>query len=168
MLLEAIDRELSGEPQFGTRAVDTEIQELASKLEEAAQFFEMEGIDLEELSNAEVRKLLEGVSTLEQIDTDELQSLMELVEALVSTQDKVLADAEMTQPDDIDTLLAKAMMLPGVYPEQDFSGIAFTDTVRVAETGETVEVTKSAQKTFDRAVKRRNVLKQLMDCVDGG
>lgn len=168
MLLEAIDRELRGEPQFGTRVADTELQELASKLEEAAQFFEMEGIDLGELSNIEVRKLLEGVTTLEQIDTDELRNLTELVERLVSAQDKILADAETIQPDTIDTLLSRLMVsLPGVYAEQDLSGVTFTDTVRVAETGETVEVTKSAQKTFDRAVKRRNVLKQLMDCVDG-
>ena len=155
MLKEAIDREARGEPQFGGRQADAEIQELASKLEEAAQFFEMEGIDLDELSNAEVRNLLSGITTLEQMDEDSKFEWHQVFEALIS---------KGNNPE----LLAQAVAsMPRVFDKQDFQDVTFVDTVQVAETGETVEVTKSAQKQFDKAVDRRNTLKLLMDCVDG-
>ena len=155
MLLEAIDRELAGEPQFGTRQGDPELQELAAKLEEAEQFFEMEGIDLAELSNVEVRKLLEGITTLEQVDEDGKAAWLQMFESLVSKGE----NPEM---------LAEAVtMMPRVADTQDFSDMKFTDRMRLGEFGETLTVEISAQDQFDDAVKRRNVLKQLMDCVDG-
>lgn len=155
MLLEAIDRELAGEPQFGTRQGDADIQELASKLEEAAQFFEMEGIDLEELTNVEVRKLLEGISTLEQVKDDGKQEWLQMFEALI---------AQGNNPE----LLAQAVVrMPRIAEQQDFSGVTFTDRMRLDEFDEDVFVEVPAQEKFDEAVERRNVLKRLMDCVDG-
>ena len=155
LLLETIDRELAGEPQFGSRQGDEEVAKLASLLEEAARFFEMEGIDLDELSNAEVRKLLSGITTLEQVDDDGKQPWLQMFESLV---------AKGENPE----LLARAvMMMPRVADQQDFSDVKFTDRMRLGDFGETLTVEISAQDQFDDAVKRRNVLKQLMDCVDG-
>jgi len=155
MLKEALDREVRGELQFGTRQADADVQEMASKLEEAARFFDMEGIDLNELSNAEVRNLLSGIITLEQMDDDSKQEWLQLFEVLIS---------KGNNPE----LLAQAVAsMPRVFDQQDFSGVTFTDRVQILETGEVAEVTKDAQKSFDRAVKRKNVLHKLLECVSG-
>jgi len=155
MLIEAIERELAGEAQFGSRAADSTLQDLAGKLEEAAQFFDMEGIDLETLTNAEVRELLEGINTLDQMDEDAYDEWHQVFAVLVEDGENI---------DLIPSLLAA---MPRVFEDQNFGNMTFADTVQVGKDGEVLNIDESVQKKFDEAVERRNLLKQLMDCVDG-
>jgi len=48
---------------------------------------------------------------------------------------------------------------------QDFGDLTITEDKTVQGTGQTVKVSQAASTKFDRAVKRRNVAKQLMDCI---
>ena len=158
-LLAAIDRETRGDPVHG-RGADPEVTDTARALEQLGGFIEAEGINLDEMTNAEIRQRLAAGTTYEQAKVVsskeqqlEVEEILELAVAAVEHDEGMLSRA-----------LAS---MPNVADQQDFSGQEFTDTVRIKETGETVEVTESAQKTFDKAVKRRKVLKKLMDCVSG-
>ena len=147
--MDALDRELSGEPVFG-RGADEQIADLARALGELEEFLGREDIDLNEMTNAEIRAALQVGQTFEQLTIDEL------------TETAIIAATE--DP----TLLSKALlMLPKVPAEQDFGDLAFTDTVELEGTGQAFEVSQSAQKTFNRAVKRRGVIEKLLECVSG-
>ena len=149
VLLEAIDREARGEPVFG-RGADPEVAERAKALDDLADFIDQAGIDLDELTNAEVRAVLREGRTLNQIDIDEITELAVL--------------AAENDP----TLLAKALsLLPEVPGKLDFGETAFTDTVRLQEGGPVMQVSEPAQKTFDRAIQRRDNLQALLECVSG-
>ena len=169
MLLEAIGAEKSGKPVFGFASPgDPLLRQLGDQIDELASFIQAEGIDLDVLSNAEVRKLLEAGDKFEQIDTTELDELIGIIEAMTKAQDMAITKGDLVQPDRIDTVLARAAAeMPHIFDRQDFGDLAFTDTVRIQETGETAEVTENVQKVFDRAVKRKNILKRLLDCVSG-
>ena len=149
-LMEALDRELRGERVFG-RDADPMMADRARQLDELANFIEAEGIDMT-LPNVEIRKLLRAGETFEQIDMDELNDLTELV--MLSAYDPVM-------------LARLKAMMPEVSETQDFADLQFTDTMPLEGTTQVVTVARSAQKDFDRAVKRRNLLKKLMDCVNG-
>jgi len=152
LLLEAIDRELRGEPVFA-RDADPALAEVSARMDELSTILSDAGLDIEDMSNVAVRKALSVGKTFEQTDILELNELTELVGVAMEHDPAMLAKALVSLPD-----------IPDV---QDFSGVTFTDTVQIAETGETAEVTKSAQKSFDRAVKRKNVIRKLMECVSG-
>jgi hypothetical protein len=53
-----------------------------------------------------------------------------------------------------------------VSEQQDFSSVEFTDKF-ITEDGKTGTYTQNAQDAYDEAVNDRNVLNQLLDCVNG-
>ncbi len=164
LLLEAIERELAGEAVFTGRTTDIGLQETAATLDELQRFITEAGIDLETMTNEEVRKALgAGQQTLAQLDATELKELMETIEAMVSAEELVGGAAN-----EIGTLLAEASaMLPEVAAQQDFQKVSFVDRVRVKGLDKGVEIEQPAQKIFNRAVKRRGVIQKLLDCVSG-
>ena len=153
LLMEAIDREASGTLVFGNNTkVNTELQTLLAELEQAAEFLDQEGIDLNELSNPEVRTILSGIKTLEQSGDNELADLRAMIEQ---------------QSKNDPTLLSKLMLqMPKVAEKQDFSSVTFTDKF-VDERGKKGTIKQNAQKAYNEAVKQRNLLKRLLDCVNG-
>ena len=152
LLLDAIDAEIRGRPVFGEGAPgDPAMQELGTQLEELASFIEAEGIDLSVLDNAEVRKLLTAGEKFDQLD---LTELTELIGAL-------------DKSGDVSMLNSIAHAMPHIMDQQDFGDQTFTDTVRISETGDRVQVTQNVQKVFDKEVTRRNGLRKLLGCVSG-
>jgi hypothetical protein len=123
------------------------------------------------MTNAEVRKALDERRTPAQIDTKDLQDLTQLVLSQVGLSETMSVEAMYEMyggPDQIDTILAQAAsMLPDVDETQDFGDVRISDTVRLEETGKRAKVKPLAQREFDKAVKRKNVLKRLLDCVSG-
>lgn len=148
-LREAVVREIRGEPVFG-RGADPMVADLARSLDELSDFLEQEGIDLEKMSNAEVRKQLLGVKTLNQ---EELDEVLELAIASAAHDPALLSRA--------------LVAMPGVADVQDFGKLTFVDRVAIEGLAETVEIKEDAQRVFDRAVKRRGVIERLLDCVSG-
>jgi len=64
-------------------------------------------------------------------------------------------------------LLSKLMLqMPKVAEKQDFSSVTFTDKF-VDERGKKGTIKQNAQKAYNEAVKQRNLLKRLLDCVNG-
>lgn len=148
-LLDALEREIRGDPVFG-RGADPMVADLARSLEELSDLIEREGIDLEGMSNAQIRKLLEGDRTLNQ---DELDEVLEMA-ILSAAHDPALLSRALAS-------------MPGVSDVQDFGNLAFVDRVSVEGLTEVVEIEDGAQKIFDRAIKRRETIKRLLDCVSG-
>jgi hypothetical protein len=164
MLLDALDREIRGEPVYGSReAGDADAREIGRLLDELEEMVGMLGLNLEEMSNEEVRAELQKLRRFEQFDDMTMEQLREMVEQLAK-----VAETEAGRGDVFDTIVAKATSLvPLLDAHQDFSGVTFTDKVRVRETGETVKISRSAQTVFDRAVKRKKNAQRLLDCVSG-
>ena len=166
LLMEAFDRELGGDLVFGReQVINTELEQLLGQLEAAASFLDEEHIDLDEMSNADVRKYLKGVKTLEQSSDSELKQLTDLVMAMAMREET--SDMDPTRPDRFDAILGQvAAALPLVADEQNFQDVEFTDKF-VDSNGKPGTATISAQKAYDKAVKQRNLLKRLVDCVNG-
>ena len=166
LLMEALDRELAGTQVFSRNAsVDTDLEALLSAMERAAQFLDQENIDLNEMSNADVRKYLEGIKTLDQSSSDSLKEWSDLLIAMTLAGEKS-PEGTMVQPNEIDTMLSKAEVLaPRVAANQNFKDVEFTD--RVIEDGKGKDVTYKAQDRYNNAVRSRNMLKQLAKCVNG-
>lgn len=153
LLMEAIDRELSGEQVFSRNAVvNTQLDELRAKMEQAAQWFDTEGMDLTEMTNAEVREAIDGIKTLEQSSMSDLEAFTRLL-GIALNEDPNLTGEVMRK-------------MPRMAEEQDFSSVTFTDKF-VDEDGKTGTAKVNAQDAYDNAIKRRNVLKRLLDCVNG-
>ena len=152
-LMEAIDRELAGEPVFSrTAQVNEEMQQILDLMEQAETFFEGEGIDLTTMTNQEVREKLKAVKSLDQMAGDDLASLLTTLGAMIDNDPSLMAEI-MRQ-------------LPRVDESQDFRDVEFTGKF-VDEKGKKGKYKINAQKAYDRAVKERNALKQLMECVSG-
>ena len=166
MFLEALDREISGDAVFSKNAdVNTGLEEVLGQLERAASFLDEEGIDLNTLSNAQVRKYLEGLKTLEQSDVDSLKEWSDLVMAVTQANEQALSGTTL-QPGEVDTLLAKAeASSPRVSGAQDFKDVKLTD--RVLYNGKPKTVVYSAQEAYAEAIKERNILKRLAKCLNG-
>ncbi len=152
-LMEAIDRELAGNPVFSRNAqVNEDLQKTLDLMEQAESFFEGEGIDLTTMTNQEVREKLKAVTSLDQMDSDDLASLLTTLGAMIDNDPSLMAEI-MRQ-------------LPRVDESQDFRDVEFTGKF-VDEAGKTGKYRINAQKAYDEAVKERNALKQLMECVSG-
>lgn len=54
-----------------------------------------------------------------------------------------------------------------ILMNQDFGDMQLSEDLEIEGTGETVSVTRPAQRKFEQAVKRKNVLEQLRDCLNG-
>lgn len=154
------------------------MRDLSVTLDDLQQILDRAGLDLEKMTNAEVRKALNERVTLAQLDTKDLQDLTQLVLSQVGLAETMSVEAMYEMyggPDQIDTILAQAAaMLPDVDETQDFGdvriplpGVEADATVLIQETGKRAKVKPLAQREFDKAVKRKNVLKRLLDCVSG-
>lgn len=66
------------------------------------------------------------------------------------------------------TDLLEGILPPNVMEQQDFGDTQFEDTIEREATGETMTVTKSAQRTFDQKQKQRTMAQNLLDCVSNG
>lgn len=149
-LLEAIDRELAGQPVYSrTAQVNEELNELRIAMEAAEKFLEEEGIDLQSMSNQDVREALAGIQTFEQSDLEAYTRLL-----------------AMAMEKDPSLLTQVYRKMPRIKEAQDFRNITFVDKF-VDENGKTGTVSINAQDAYDQAVYERNVLKKLLDCVDG-
>jgi len=163
VLMEALDRELGGDQVFSrTAKVDQDLEELLGQLQQAQDFFDQEGLDLNNMTNAQVRKYMDGVKTLAQSDSNSLSEWTDLILAMTTASKNLTND-----PVNVDTMLARAeAMRPRLAENQNFKDVTFTDRV-VLPNGRMGTLTESAQDAYERAVNERNVLKQLADCLNG-
>jgi len=168
MFMEAFDRELGGTQQFSREhPVDAELQARAAQMEEAAKFLDDEGINLNEMTNAQVREYLKGVKTLEQSSDSDLKQWTDLVMTMALREETLDEDRPFRRAKRYDSILGRAAAaMPRVAEQQDFQDVEFTDKF-VDTSGKPGTHTYSAQKAYDKAVKKRNLLNRLMDCVNG-
>jgi len=86
MFLEALDQQLSGNEVYSAQhAPDVALEELLARMEQAAQFFEEESIDITNMSNAEVRRAMDGIQTLNQSTSQTLTEWTELLIELTAS-----------------------------------------------------------------------------------
>lgn len=151
-LYDAIDKELAGEKVFSINAkVDEDLQRKRDLMDQAVDWLESEGLDIENMSNTEVREAIRGIKTLEQSDPMDLDTLRTTLAALMDEDPSRMADI-MRQ-------------MPRVASNQDFRSINF-DGDFVDENGDTGTYDINAQDAFDNAVDERNTLNRLMDCLN--
>jgi hypothetical protein len=170
LLMEAIEKEKAGTPVYGTDSPgDPMLRTISEKLEELSSFIQAEDIDIDVLSNPEIRKLLEGSETFNQeIDTNYLKDLQSTLENLAMKEEGLVLEDEITSEDPVSTVPARAAAeISAIYQQQDFGNVQITDTLTLKESGETVKVTDFAQAVFTKEVKRRNILRKLWKCVSG-
>lgn len=156
LLLEAIIRESEGEPVFGTQFnVKEDQRDLLASLEDLERVLEENGIDIQDMSNKEVRDALKALKTYHQDDTkinlDEVQDLADFVFLAAEHDPQMLARA--------------AAMLPVIAPIQEFGDVQFVDDVTID--GKPTTHSRAANVEFERAKKRKNVLDKLKDCLGG-
>lgn len=169
--MEAIESELAGTQVFSRRAtMNQDLDKLRSLMEQAQSFLNEEGIDLSTMSNAEVRKRINGMKTLNQSSKTDMDDWTDLLLFVAMKEEQIAMDNKGTLQErygDTGSLLAAAeAMMPRVADEQDFSGIKYEEPF-VDSKGKTGTATINADKAYKRAVKKRNSLKQLLDCVNG-
>jgi hypothetical protein len=163
-LLAAISREIGGEPVYGTRDEGVPgAQDTMLHMEQLERMIAALDLDIEEMSNEELRAALQAADTFEQdLSGKELREILATVARAVEAGE---------DGSEIDTLLSSARDLsPLIYQEQDFGDIELTDTVTVEEPGKpdrVGEITEAAQVKFDRAQRRKKALKALKECVSG-
>ena len=156
LVLEALDRMAAGEDVFGNQfTVNEQQRELLTVLEQLAETLDRNAIDINDMSNAQVRAALKELETFYQsddkLDTSELDSLTKLLFAAAEH------DPQM---------MAKAMeLLPEINPIQEFGDVKFSDDVTIR--GKPAVHTRAANVEFERAQNRKNVLKKLKDCAGG-
>ena len=158
LVLDALDRIVMGEEVFGTSyTINEEKRELLGTLEQLERDLDEAGIDIDEMTNAEVRKALKKVETYYQ--TDEFKGTSKL-NNLVR---EVMASAEHDPQ-----MMARAMqMLPEFKVTQDFGDVSIVVEEGVDTEGRPVKVTRKANRAFELAQKRKNMLKALKDCLGG-
>lgn len=157
LLIDAIEREMDGEPVFGNQfTINEKARELASTLDRLTQLLDQAGIDINELDNEQVRAAMAEIETFEQLGDDDvdIDVLDELTRAAVTsaTHDPVM-------------LTKIAAMLPELAMKQEFGDVKLK--VPVIHKGKAGARVTTAQKEFDRTVKRKGILEKLMDCVNG-
>lgn len=178
LLIESLREELGGTPIYGTReSGDVTLRDESVLLHDLAAIIDEANIDLDEMTNAQVREKLSKRQTLAQIDTKELRNLTDFImrQVAMAEESALLGDpfeqgtTETGEPvGNIDTVLARAAAaLPLVDETQDFGDLTITDRVQIQETGKRGTETAHAQTKFRQAVKRKNVIKKLLDCVSG-
>lgn len=158
-LLAALDRELAGEPvRSRYEAGDPHLQELGTMLEQLDEQLGMLGIDVDTMSNEEIRRQLANVEQFQQMNLDEMAQLLG---AMDSAQAQVEGAADTIAAD-----LAKVLsVIDVVGATVDFGNVEITDTIRVRETGEVAEMTAPAQALFDKAKQSKDNAIRLLDCL---
>ena len=157
LVLEALDAMAGGEEIFGTAYnIDESKRELLGALEQLARDLEMGQIDISEMSNAEVREALNKIETYFQRDKiDDTSEIDKLTAFVLSSAQH---DPQMT---------ARAQsMLPEFRETQDFGDVSFIEE-GVDTKGRPVRVTQKANRAFELAQKRKNMLQALKDCLGG-
>jgi len=157
LVLDALDRAAGGEEIFGNQAyIDEDKRALLGALEELSNMLDQHGVDINDMTNAEVRKAMEEMETYYQTDDEigssELDALTKLVLASAQHDPQMLARAQS--------------MLPEFAPTQDFGDVRLFEA-GLDEQGRPVRVSQTANRAFLRASKRKNTLKLLRDCVGG-
>jgi hypothetical protein len=162
MLVEALDKELMGSPVYSQQhQVDTALEGMLNQMETVARFLEEENIDLNDMTNTQVRDYLKGVKTLNQSTPESLREWTNLMLAVSQMSEQAAGGAIL--PNQFDTMLTKAeAAMPRVAANQNFKDVEFTDRVDDNRT-----VKYSAQDRYNNAVRSRNMLKQLAKCVSG-
>lgn len=159
LLMEAIDQELRGEGVYSSEfAIDEDLMRQSEQLDRLSELLDMAGLDISTMENAEVRAALEAFETFDQLEDMDLAELTELIAGLAATKDPEV-HAKL-----INSIVAN---MPQLFEGQTFGDMQFTDTVRHQRTGQLVKRTMSAQTLHRRAVKRRNILQRLLECVSG-
>jgi hypothetical protein len=161
LLLEAILREGEGELIFGNQfTINEEARALRDKLDELSNILDQAGIDLQDMTNPEVREAMEKLDVYDQLDDTDID-LDELDELTKNAVTSMLHDPALQA--------RAAAMLPELALTQEFGDIKFRDRVVLQTKAGPMEGvrTRSAQKEFDKAVKRRSVLDKLKDCMSG-
>lgn len=158
LVVEALDRVVAGEDIFGTAyTIDEKQRELRSRLEELANILDQHGIDITDMTNAEVRAAIDSIETFFQTD-----------EPIDTTQLEMLTKIALESPTHDPQMLSRAVaMLPPISPEQDFGDIKFTEDYTLAGTKQQVAATRTLNKEFEIAKERKNTLKKLKDCLGG-
>lgn len=158
-LLEALDRELAGEPvRSRYEAGDPRLQELGTMLDQLEEQLGMVGLDVATMTNEEIRAQLSKMERFQQLTAEEMAQLLG---AMDEAQAQVEGMADQPTAD-----LAKVMELFDVVAATvDFGNVEITDTVRVRETGEIAEMTAPAQSLFDKAKQRKENAIRLRDCL---
>jgi len=157
LLIDAIEREMEGEAVFGNRhVVDEAARELSDTLNRLEQLLDQAGIDINDLDNVAVRAAMEDIEVFEQLEDDEVD--INLLDAL--TEEAVLS--AMHDP----ALQGKiAAAMPTLALTQEFGDIELrTPGIYGGKAGTRVS---SAQKDFDRTVKRKGIIDKLLDCING-
>lgn len=159
LLLEALEREADGELVFGNQFKIREGQrELLAKLEELAEILDRNGIDITSMTNEEVRAAINKLDTFYQsddkLDTTQINELTKLLFSTAELDPAMLARA--------------AAMLPAISSEQDFGDVKFTDIKTLdGKNKQSVLHTRTANKEFEMAKRRKDVSKMLKDCLGG-
>lgn len=89
---------------------------------------------------------------------------LELVDLLLEAE---LDPQTMTNDQIIDALTSPDPLGRDIMTQQEFGDLQLSEEMEIAETGERVTVKKSAQKEFTKTAKRRDVVEQLLRCVNG-
>lgn len=146
-LVDALRRETFGEPVYGVADFGNDtLKTLNDNLDSLQQLLDEAGLDVQTMTNEEIRAALEERSEFDQIKSDELQSVTE----------GVLAGA------------LPPSSLPMISEQQDFGGIMVDlGKVRIDETGKRAKVKISAQSVFNDKIQAKKTLKMLLDCVSG-
>jgi len=157
LVLEALDRVASGEEIFGDQfTINEEKRELLTALEQLSKMLDESGIEINDMTNAEVRAAMEAWETYyqsdEKIDSSELDKLTKLVLSSATHDPQMLARAQN--------------LLPEFAPTQDFGDVELTQVGETVD-GRPVKVRTDANREFELAQKRKNMLKALKDCLGG-
>jgi len=158
LVVEALERVIEGEDIFGTAVtVNEKARELRSRLEELANILDQHGIDITDMTNAEVRAAIGAIETYFQpdkpIDTTKLDMLT-----------KIALESPTHDPRALSVAVA---LLPPISPEQDFGDIKITEDYTLAGTKQQVAATRTLNKEFEIAKERKNTLQKLKDCLGG-
>jgi hypothetical protein len=156
MVLDALDREAGGDLVFGNQFnIDTGQQELLGQLEQLSQILDQNGIDIADMTNAEVRTALANLDTFYQTD-----------ETIEDDEYAKLAKAAFAAAEHDPAMLARLeLMIPRIAPIQEFGDITFTDDVTID--GKPGTRTRAANREFEMAKKRKNLLEKLRECLGG-
>lgn len=155
LLMEMLDREASGDPVFSAGFDGTEATTLNADLLALADYLQSEGIDIEKMTNQEIREALESRQTFEQTDERMLKDMTDVMMDVLAR--------DLAAPDTAIELERLVARFPLVASEQNLGDLEFVDRVR--KDGREGTRTRKAQKVFDQEVKKRNSLKRLMDCM---
>lgn len=157
-LLDALDREMAGDPvRSRFESGDPRLQELGTMLEQLEEQLGMVGLDVDTMTNEEIRAQLSKMERFQQLTLEELTQLLGQLDE---------AAGKVEQADQVSGDLARALEIVDVVSAvADFGNVEITDTVRVRENGEIVEMTASAQSLFDDAKQRKENAIRLRDCL---